>query len=209
MELLLDEHPVDGTGVVDGTIEETLRRIQSEMVEPGRMIVALHCDGQELGGDEMTAAMARPASSLNRLEVFTSTAETLVVDAMSQGAVSLEASEEQRQRAARLLTEGKTTEGIDCLRDCVQTWQQVHEAVVKSVEMLGIDVDQAVINDEPLLEVISRPASTLGQIKKALVAQDHVLLADVLEYEFEDVTEQWYSVINYMKGQAEQRSQSQ
>jgi hypothetical protein len=41
------------------------------------------------------------------------------------------------------------------------------------------------------------------QIKGALQAQDHVLLADILQYEFADVTEMWHTMIARIQQEAD------
>ena len=78
----------------------------------------------------------------------------------------------------------------------------------------GIDVDlpdtttqQLRIRDEPLVNIIGMPKDTLLQVKGALEAEDHVLLADILQYEFTDVTERWHALISMLRHEAEERLQ--
>jgi hypothetical protein len=77
----------------------------------------------------------------------------------------------------------------------VATWQQIHEAVSKSIHMLELDIDATMVDDRTLAEVITKPRNALAQIKDALQSQDHVLLADVLQYEFHDVAADWHTVL--------------
>lgn len=58
---------------------------------------------------------------------------------------------------------------------------------------------------ETLNATLSRPKDVLLQIKNALLAQDHVLLADILQYEFTDVTEMWHSLIARLNQEAADR----
>jgi hypothetical protein len=105
-----------------------------------------------------------------------------------------------------MLTEGKTSEAIEMLGDCLRIWQQIHDAVAKSIQMLDLDLTEVTIKDEPMLDVITQPKETLVQIKQALQAQDYVLLADVLQYEFGNVTDRWYLLIARLRQEAEDRS---
>ena len=70
--------------------------------------------------------------------------------------------------------------------------------------MLGIDPENIMIQNESFETVISKPKEILLQIKKALQSQDHVLLADILQYEFKEVTDQWHLIIARIRQEAEE-----
>ena len=81
----------------------------------------------------------------------------------------MEETERACQEAAELLTKGDTAEAAKSLGECFRVWQQIHDAVAKSIEMLRLNPDELMINDVPLVEVISKPVETLKQIKEALL----------------------------------------
>ena len=87
----------------------------------------------------------------------------------------------------------------------MRVWQQIHEAVVKSIEMLELNLEETMVQDEPMAVVIGKPKDVLIQIRDALKALDHVMLADILEYELAGVTTQWFAVINRLREVAEER----
>lgn len=99
--------------------------------------------------------------------------------------------------------EGKTVEAAETLGECLRVWQQIHEAVGKSIEMLQLDPEQATVNEQPLFELISKPKEILLQVKEALQDRDHVLLADLLQYEFPEVTSRWHAVVAKLQQEAE------
>ena len=68
--------------------------------------------------------------------------------------------------------------------------------------------EQTDVRDKSILELLARPRDVLLKIKSALEAQDHVLLADLLQYEFTDVSEDWHTIINWLKQQAEDLAES-
>jgi len=205
LDLFLDDKKVEDNGVVGGTLEQTLREVQSNLCPPRRILVGFRCDGEEIVSAAIAAAMQRPVASFGRLEVFTSTREDLVADTMGQASSSLEETESTTQRVAELLMEGKTVEGIERLGECLHVWQQVHDAVAKSLELLRLDPQKATVRDQPLLAALERPKDVLLQIKGALQAQDHVLLADILQYEFAEVTDMWHTMIARIRQEADDR----
>jgi len=208
VEVFVDDNKVDAAFASEGTVEDALRRVQSDLCPPGRMVIRLSCNGEDIRSDAMAATLRKPASSFERLDVFTDVKGALVAEAMIQAATSLEQTEAECGRVAELLTEGKIAEGVDTLGECIGAWQQIHEAVAKSIQMLELDVEKTTFNDERLIEMISRPKEALLQIKDALRSQDHVLLADVLQYELNDVTGQWHAIIAELRKRAEDLSAS-
>ena len=53
-------------------------------------------------------------------------------------------------------------------------------------------------------DVMSRLAAVLGTLKEAMESRDHVLLADILQYEMDDILRQWEvmldAVIEHIEG---------
>lgn len=208
MELYIDETKVDIDLPTSEPLENVLRHSQAKLYEAGRLVVGLRCDGNEIPADEMEDTLKRQASSFERLDVLTSTKYELVADAMDQAAVSLTQTEESCQRIADGLSEGKTSESMRALGDCLSVWRQIHEAIGKSMAMLEIDPRTALVGGEPLVEVVNKPMIVLSRVKEALQSQDHVLLADTLKYEFSEVAQQWQDVIASIQGRAQSIVQS-
>ncbi len=208
MELYIDETKVDIDLPASEPLENVLRHSQTKLYESGRLVVGLRCDGNEVPADEMADTLRRQVSSFERLDVVTSTKYDLVAEAMDQAAVSLTQTEEACQRVADGLTEGKTSESMRALGDCLSVWQQIHEAIGKSIAMLEIDPQTALVGGEPLVDVVNKPMVVLLRVKEALQSQDHVLLADTLKYEFSEVAQQWQDVIANILGQAQSSLQS-
>jgi len=199
----VDDKKVDDNRVVGGTLADTLRDVQAHCCPPPRILIGFRCDGNEVAGAAMATTLSRPAGSFELLEVFTGTREDLVADAMSRASASLEEAEGVTQNVAELLMAGKSSEGIERLGECMRTWQQIHDAVVKSLGLLRLDAEQLTVRDAPLLAALERPKDVLLQIKGALQAQDHVLLADILQYEFTDMTDLWHTMIARIRQEAD------
>lgn len=199
MEVYIDEKRVEGDVAVSGTIEETVRAIQRDLCAPGQMVVGLRCDGKVIEGNAMADTLAQPASSLTRLDVFTGTRGALASDALGQAAQVLDDTAQRCGEVAGMLTAGNSSEAIEVLSQCVSAWQQIHDAVVKTVEMLEIDTEQTVDGEDKIASVMESLRDVLIQIRQALQQNDHVLLADVIQYEFEDVADRWRKTITYIR----------
>ena len=203
MELFVDQKKMPADALEATTVEDLLRQIQTRLCQPGQVVVKVRCNGEDVPPGEMEPTMKEPTSAFDTLEVFTSTRGTLVTEAMRQARASLEETNAECVSIASRINEGKIAEAIESLGDCLKVWQQVHEAVCHCIEMLKLDVKATELDGKTLEELITGPKEVLLQIKQALVAQDHVLLADVLRYEFENVSGQWQRVITYLEQQGE------
>ncbi len=204
MELFVDDHPVDAAFVGEGTVEDALRHVQTELCGEGRMVIGVRCDGRDVFADAMVETLRQKADSFQRVEVFTGTKWRLVSDAMGQASACLSETEGACRQAAELLTQGRTAEGTQTLAQCLRVWQQIHDALAKSLAMLEVDPDEITINDIPLHEFFEKPRDVLLEVRKALEARDNVMLADVLQYEFPQVTENWHALINHLKARADE-----
>lgn len=202
MEFLVDDAEIEAAEMTDATVEEALRIVQIDIAPPGSLVVALRCDGQDVQGEDMARTLGRPVSDFERLEVFTAAKRTLVTDAMDQAMQTLGASSEECQRIAGLLAEGRTSDGIQALGGCLGMWQQIHDAIGKTINLLGLRDDEVMVAERTLMEVLERPRDMLLDIKKALTAHDHVLLADILQYEFGEVLNSWRSILETLRAQA-------
>lgn len=207
MDMFLDDKPIE-TGFLaeEATIEESLHQVQTALCSSDQVVVGFRCDGSDIPAGDMAETLLKPVNNFERLEVFTGTTASLVTDAMEQAARCLTDSEATCQSVADLLTQGQTSEATKMLGDCLRTWQQIHEALAKSIEMLGLDPETAQADGESLVTLIQRPMGTLLQIKEALQTQDYVLLADVLQYEFGEVAQVWHDIIGHLREQAEERA---
>jgi hypothetical protein len=196
VDIYLDDNPVADFEATTKTVEQVLREVQARCQQEGRIVVAFRCDGVEVLANDMANALAKPAAEVARLEVYTGTQVQLVAEAMDQAARALEAADQERHRVASLLIEGRVSEGVELLGECVAVLQQIHEAVGKSLDMLDVDAATMEIGGRSIAETFERPKDMLVQIKEALLSKDHVLLADILQYEFDDVAAQWRLVVN-------------
>ena len=205
MKFFLDDQAITEREHDEGTLEQSLRVLQSRLEKAKRILVSFRCDGEDMIGPAMTEALKLPASTFDRIDVYSGTRTELVLETMTHASASLEEAEVSIQEIARLLTEGRSPEAIPRLGECLSVWQQVHEAVWKSLTLLELDPARIKIGDETVDATLTRPKDVLLQIKNALLAQDHVLLADILQYEFTDVTEMWHSLIARLNQEAAER----
>jgi hypothetical protein len=94
------------------------------------------------------------------------------------------------------LIEGRIIESVQRLADSLTIWQQIHEAVSKSIQMLDLDPQMITVGDQSLVVALRGPKDMLLQVKEALEAKDYVMLADVLQYEIEPAVNTWRAILS-------------
>jgi len=207
MDLFIDDEKIDFQFTPSESLGQGLRRVQNHACADGRMIVGVKSDGVPLLGQELTDALAQPPGDYACLELATSLPAKLVASAMVEASKTLARTDEKRDEIAERLSEGKTAEGLAALTESLAVWHQVHDAIVQSISMLGIDPVAIMVGDEPLERTLDVPKEQLEQIRTALTVQDFVLLADILQYEFPACVQTWQELIETVGMLAAQHEQ--
>jgi hypothetical protein len=197
MDLFINDRRVEGTECDDSwALVELLRLAQDELCPADHIIVSLRCDGLQVQADEMESKLKRPVGDFRRVEVLTGTQPQLVCEAMTQAQEALEGTEAELGGIADQLIEGRIIESVQRLADSLTIWQQIHDAVSKSIQMLDLDPQMITVGDQSLVVALRGPKDMLLQVKEALEAKDYVMLADVLQYEIEPAVNTWRAILS-------------
>lgn len=202
MELYLNDNPIGAVALENHTLGDALRVVQSAHCPPGEVIVGVRHNGVDIPGAEMDEALAKPAGQFQKLDLVTAAPARLVADALGQTHGVLDEADAARQATAEHFSAGRIDEGKRALVVDLRVWQQIHEAITQSIRMLDLKTEALVIDGQPLIEVLEKPRQLLVQVKEALAGEDYVMLADILKYEFEDVTEPWRRIIDVLEAKA-------
>ncbi|NOT00425.1 MAG: hypothetical protein HOP29_07330 [Phycisphaerales bacterium] len=185
---------VDG----DATLHDALETVRRENAEGNRAIIGLTCDGRDVLGDSLHGLLDEPAESFGRIDVRTGSPGKLVAHALNDARETLEAADRDRQELVRLLGTGRQGDAVIMLGSCLGRWWQTNEAISKSLGLLGVIGEGTEGAWEQLADALEPVTARLTDIRDAVKAQDYVSLADILEYEFAEVTQAWRGVIDRM-----------
>ncbi len=201
MDVYLDNKLIPTSEFSGITIEETVQSIRGNHCPDGTLIVGLSCDGQEVPSGAMTETMDKQISTVDRLDIITATYPVLITGTMDEASEALHQTIDDGKRIAGMLVSGNTPEAIRQLGDCVRAFQQVHDAIGKSLQILQIDNDLRWSEGDSLAQSLAKPREVLTDIKDALQNSDHVRLADILEYELERATADWEDLIERIRNE--------
>ena len=88
---------------------------------------------------------------------------------------------------------------MEKLSGCFSTWQHAQESVLKTAQLLRLDLAAVQSDGRPLTEMVREFAEQLRQIKSALENRDFVLLNDILIYEAVETTARWRGAVGALR----------
>ncbi|MCP4246643.1 MAG: hypothetical protein GY778_06310 [bacterium] len=200
MDVYLDDKPTTLHVGDAGTLGELVENAGRQVGANDRVIVGIVCDGIDVDSGDFEAALAEPADRYGRIDLQSGSVEALVRDALAQAQQVLADTESLREQVVDDLTRGQTEQARTGLGECLKNWSQVHQAVTQSIAFLKLDPGTLMVGDRSLDAAINAVGEQLTLVKDALLAGDDVMLADVLQYEFDEVCTVWNAAIEAILG---------
>ena len=182
------------TGPTD-TLDDILADVRRNSLRSRRAILGLTCDGIDVLGDALTDYLTTPVNEFERIDIQTGVPDALIAHAMREARDTLASAERDRSDVVELLGRGRTGDAIILLGKCLNQWFHINEAISKSLGLIGIVPDAFEIDLAELASALDPIAGKLADVKSAVKSQDYVTLADILEYEFNEVIACWQAAI--------------
>ncbi len=195
MEILIDNKPYCPRDPAPVTVDQLIEQIRPELSNNDRMIVAIACDQQELSEHEIDEVLGREIAAYERLDFTTATVAELATGAMQTAMSILNATRTKQTEAIDLLSKDRTEEAISVLSECVTGWVATHDTVVKTVRLIGLNIDDLTHDGKNVIAILNEVAHHLTQLKECLAAGDYVLLNDLLQYEIVPWFDQWEGMV--------------
>ncbi|QOJ14791.1 MAG: hypothetical protein HRU75_09130 [Planctomycetia bacterium] len=190
---------VDGrniTGPVEpgaslGTLIDCLRAER-----PGVLITRVAVNGTALCERTADAALAQALADEDCVEVETGSPGRVVSDALREVAATLGDAGRASPEAAQRLNSGEVAAAMQDIADLVGIWQSGRTAVSQAGALLQRDLADLELDGVCVGEHLNALIARLTEIRDAMIARDHVLLADLLHYEMPELCETWERVLN-------------
>jgi len=189
MPVTLDQKPAK-TG---RTVGETLDLIRAELPE-GRVIVNVQLNGETLDATNL-ALHRQTAIDAQNLAVETTPKAELARATIGKIAALIEWLHPRHAETAALFEKGQHTAGLEKLKELLSAWGQIQAAYSGLVTLMGLDLATLQVGERSANGVLSDFAGQLSEIQNALVNQDMVLLADVLQYEVDNIVTSWVALL--------------
>ncbi|HZL36835.1 MAG TPA: hypothetical protein VFC78_16060 [Tepidisphaeraceae bacterium] len=176
----------------------TVGQLLSHVQRSNRLVVNLLIDGES---PDLSAIGEIRRESLDGHTLYIETAEPgeMALDVLGEVEQQLQEADRLKNDAVDLLAQNAVERAMQKLSGCFSTWHNAQESVLKTAQLLRIDLDELQCGDRTLNAMVGEFTAQLRQIKLALESRDFVLLADILTYEATQTTSRWREAINAIR----------
>ncbi|HEV2293832.1 MAG TPA: hypothetical protein VGR35_08240 [Tepidisphaeraceae bacterium] len=195
MSVTVDHRPLAAENLGLKTLGQVLAHLQKDS---NRLVVHVLIDGEEPDLNHLGKVKAAPVSGHT---VFIETADPreMAVEVLDQVASQLDEADRLKTEAAELLQRNQNAPAMEKLAGCFTTWQHAQESVLKTAQLLRIDLAQIQAGAGTMAELFQEFSRQIRQIRLSLENRDFVTLCDLLLYETTQTSAQWRSAIDAMK----------
>jgi hypothetical protein len=195
MSVTVDRQPLETEQMGLQTLGQLLAHLQKD----NRLVVHVLVDGQEPDLSQMGAVKRIPLRE-HTLFIETADPRELALAALGEVEAQLAEADRLRTEACDMIAKGLNQKAMEKLSGCFSTWQHAQESVLKTGQILKLDLTKITSEGVPLTTMVAEFAEQLRQIRGALENRDFVLLGDILTYEATQTTEKWRGAVSAMRG---------
>ncbi len=195
MSVIVDQQSLPAEEMGLKTVGQVLSHLQSS----DRLVVNLLIDGKqpnlaEINGIRKSLVMGKT------LFIETANPNEMALEVLDDVQEQLAEAEKYKIEAAELLGKNQVSRAMEKLGVYFSTWQSAQESVLKTSQLLRLDLETTRVKSKSIAEILSDFTSQLREIRQTLVNRDFVSLTDLLLYETTETYQQWLSVLDAMRG---------
>ena len=194
MAVMVDDKPLATEQLGLQTVGQLLAHIQKE----NRLVVHLLIDGEEPAAGKLPSLRSTSLAG-HTLYIETAEPKRMAIDVLTEIETHLKDTDRLRSECVDLLRANNTLKALEKLRGCFSTWQHAQESVLKTAQLLRIDLAKIVVDGRPFTEVLRSFSEQLRLIKRSLEHRDFVSLFDTLVYETAETSDHWLAAIRSMR----------
>ena len=182
-----------------------LSEIQSHNIADNEVIAAIWVDGEQLTAELLSQWKDRPVRDFLETRIDAPKRSELAADSLRILAEGLADSHSERETIVDSLCKGRSDKALKDLSDYLQIWQALQQSISSLARLLKIDLDSLEVYsasdpDDPgksllFSDHIKTLSEKLVEMKQALESEDFVFLSDIINYEFDNLTETWQGLL--------------
>ncbi len=195
MSVTVDHRPLAAENLGLKTLGQVLAHLQKDS---DRLVVHVLIDGEE---PDLAHLGKVKQASVSGHTVFIETADPrqMAVEVLDEVASQLDEADRLKTEAAELLQKNQNGPAMERLSGCFTTWQHAQESVLKTAQLLRIDLSLVRAGTRTLAELFTEFSRQLKQSRMSLENRDFVTLGDILLYETTETSAQWRNAIAALK----------
>jgi hypothetical protein len=207
MHITIDGIEVVLPGDAPSDFKSLMKFLEAEHVPPGRVVTVLRVNDEFLSGEQEIAFGARSLSDIETLEIETSPADDLAVEALMDFQDYLPRLSEQFERCAKEFRGGDQRKGFQLFSTSIEFISAFMDILDDIRKVFLIDYAKIRCGDKTMMDLNLKMHALAKEILEASEKTDWSLLADLLDYELSPLLYEWMAEIpELIKGIEERRS---
>jgi hypothetical protein len=176
----------------------TVGQVLSHLQRDNRLVTNLLIDGEEPDLSLM-GAVRRKLLGDHTLYIETAAPQEMALEVLAEVEQQLHEADRLKSDAIDLLHHNAIERALQKLSGCFSTWQHAQESVLKTAQLLRIDLELIKTDSRSLKEMVHEFTVQLRNIKSALEQRDYVNLCDILTYEATETNNRWRMALDAMR----------
>jgi hypothetical protein len=194
MSVTVDQLPLATEDLGLQTIGQVLTHLQQD----NRLVVQLLIDGKQPDLGDISSI--RKSLVLGKtLYIETAKPREMALEVLDDVQTQLSDAEEFKNQAVDLLQQNQIASAMEKLGIYFSTWQSAQESVLKTSQLLRIDLEIMRAGPQSIAEILTEFTQQLREIRQTLVNRDFVLLNDLLLYETSETYQKWIAVLDAIR----------
>ncbi len=201
MEISLDQKNVELEGAQGNNLEEILKTIMSEHVEPGKVITGVKLNGTGYSEENPHDAAHVPMKDIKTLEIDTMSAEEMASHFFNNGVKYLDLLIKGAEKISELFRIANETEANEHYAEYLENLRLFVQMVAESKEILHLDFSAISFQNATVEDQVQKLSGILNQMLQVQEDEDWVMLADLLKYELIPLLKEWNEILALLEEQ--------
>jgi hypothetical protein len=197
MSVIVDQQSLPADEMGFKTVGQVLSHLQTK----DRVVVNLLIDGVQPDLNQISR-IRRSLVVGKTLFIETAKPNEMVCEVLDDVHEQLAGAEKYKTEAAEHLGKNQVARAMEKLGVYFSTWQSAQESVLKTSQLLRLDLETTMVKSKSIADILSDFTSQLRDIRQALVNRDFVSLTDLLLYETAETYPQWLAVLDAVRARA-------
>ncbi len=194
MNIWIDDTQLESAADLDTALEQARLHAESQ----GRLIVDILVDGQP-ATDAFFDEDASDLPPISELRFTTANTAALVNDTIDTAIESIDLLKADQQAGALQIREGDMDNAMQSLRAIMEGWQAMRDIVDQITQVTDLDINTLSVNQQPATEIVNKLSKSLEDVRETLKNEDWSLLGDTIEYDLNELADQWSTLLSSMK----------
>ncbi len=197
MPLVLDGQPLESPPTDGQTLRDVLDRVRAQQPAE-RLIVGVKVNGRTLLDEDLSLAMQNCLCATDTVELTSGELGGVVAEAFRGVAGELRRAGAAQADVAAQLQTGNTQTGLQRVGEHVALWQSTRQAIVDGSDLLGIDLTATPLVSGTVGSYLDHLVQKLTELRDTFESNDMVALADLVQYEWPALYEQWAELFDLL-----------